>query len=151
MSPFTLRPAVPSDAAFIYDVSELTMRAYVDAAGRRWATEKMRQKCEQDARDPACSIVVVDGKQAGVYVAPLRDGTLWIDMLFLMPLVQRRGIGRALVRLAIRQAATIGGPLCIKVMNTNPARVFWQKLGFVATEDDGLFTTMRFAGPGALL
>ncbi len=67
MHAFQLRPAVAADAGFIYEVSEVTSRRYVEAMSRKWAAAPMREKCTHDARDPWTRIIVVDGVDAGVF------------------------------------------------------------------------------------
>ena len=144
---FTLRSSMPEDAEFIYGVSELTMRQHVEATGKRWATERMREKCGNDARDANTKIVLVDDRNAGVYAAFERDGAYWIDMLFLMPAVQKQGIGTALVASARTAAERRSLPIRIQVLSTNPAKEFWAARGFLVTSLEGLFYVMESAAP----
>ena len=145
MANFNLRPSIEADAAFIYEVSEVTMKGYVEAAGRRWAVQGMHEKCDDDARDPSTRIILVGEESVGVYAATVRDGALCIDMLFLLPHFQRRGIGSALVEQAYLEASRIGLPIRIQVITTNPAQAFWRERRFSVTERDDLFYTMQSA------
>ena len=145
MLQFDVRAPVAADAAFIYAVCEITMRQHVESAGKRWATEGMREKSENDALDSNTKIVFAAGQDIGVYSASVRDGAYCIDMLFLLPAFQRHGVGSALLAQARLAAANAGLPIRIQVITTNPAKAFWESHGFVVTGLDDLFYTMQSA------
>jgi GNAT superfamily N-acetyltransferase len=143
---FDLRPPVAADAAFIYTVCETTMRQHVESAGRRWATEGMREKSEKDALDSNTKIVLAAGQEIGVYSASVRDNAYCIDMLFLLPAFQRHGFGSALLAQARLAAANAKLPIRIQVITTNPAKAFWKSHGFVVTGlEDPFFYIMQSA------
>jgi GNAT superfamily N-acetyltransferase len=54
--------------------------------------------------------------------------------LFILPAHQGQGVGRHLVENLIAEAAHAGLPIRLRVLRVNPARLFYEKLGFVVTE-----------------
>jgi GNAT superfamily N-acetyltransferase len=143
---FDLRAPVAADAAFIYAVCETTMRQHVESAGRRWATEGMREKSENDALDANTKVVFTADQDIGVYSACVRDGAYCIDMLFLLPAFQRHGVGSALLAQARLAAASARLPMRIQVITTNPAKAFWESHGFKVTGlEDPFFYIMQSA------
>lgn len=125
-----LRPAVAADAGFLYDVSEIRSRRYVEAMWRKWAAARMREKCEHDARDPWTRIVVIDGVDAGVFSVESRADEHWLHRMYLLPPFQRRGIGRQWVIQVQDIARAAGLPVRQQVMRANPGRAcFYGPLG----------------------
>lgn len=132
MNGLTLRPSTPADAGFVYRVAETTMRAHVESAGKKWAAERMRAKCEQDAADAQTRVVVVDGEDAGFFKVESRADEIVIDALLLLPERQRGGIGSRLLTSVLRESIERQVPLRLSVYHANPAKSFWERQGFVA-------------------
>jgi ribosomal protein S18 acetylase RimI-like enzyme len=136
MNGIALRPAAPADAAFVYRVAETTVRAHVESAGKKWAAERMRAKCEQDAADAQTRIVVVDGADAGFLKVESRPDEIVIDALLLLPEHQRSGIGSGLLASVLRESAARQVPVRLFVYHANPARSFWERHGFAVIGED---------------
>lgn len=67
----------------------------------------------------------------------------------LMPAARGRGIGEAILRDVIEWAANAGKGVSIHVEKFNPARRLYQRLGFVVTEDKGIYELMERGTPRA--
>jgi ribosomal protein S18 acetylase RimI-like enzyme len=65
----------------------------------------------------------------------------------LMPHARNRGLGSALLRDLLDEAAAAGKPVTIYVEKFNPAMRLYQRLGFVAVEDQGVYELMRWTPP----
>jgi len=61
----------------------------------------------------------------------------------LMPAARGQGIGEAILRDVIEQAAAAGKGVSIHVEKFNPARRLYQRLGFVVAEDKGVYDLME--------
>jgi len=93
---------------------------------------------------------VADGEYQAVMKAETRVGVvsvLWsetcleIAQLFIEPKHQRRGVGRSTVSHIVRQALRTRKPVIARVLVTNPARAFWERVGFTvvdSTDEDHL-------------
>lgn len=133
-----LRPSTAADAAFIYDLCELTMKRHAEAVGRKWSVAKMRDKCAHDAVDAGTRIIQLDGQDVGAFLFFRREQDFWLDGLYLLPQAQGLGIGSRLVGSAKAQASEAGLGIGLVVMKANPARAFWERHGFAVTGDDEL-------------
>jgi ribosomal protein S18 acetylase RimI-like enzyme len=66
-----------------------------------------------------------------------------IDIAFL-PEYRGRGLGEALLRDLLDEAAAAGKPVSIHVEKLNPAMRLYRRLGFVTEEDKGIYDLMRW-------
>ncbi len=80
-------------------------------------------------------VAELDGEIAG-FLAGTSDEITW---MYVEPALQRRGVGRALIGHVLARAM---GPVRLEVLDGNPARVFYERLGFVVEST----TTGRLAG-----
>ena len=138
-----LRQAIAADAAVSYDNNELTLRPHVEAVARKWATTKMREKCETDAVDTNTRIIRVGEIDCGVYQLEPRAGEDFLHSMLLLPAFQRRGIGRHLLRAALSDATARGVPVRLFVMRANPARGYYEQFGFVVYDQTDQYFAME--------
>lgn len=139
----TLRPCRSDDAAFIYDLAELTLRPHVEALAKRWSAAKMQAKCERDAMDPSYNIVVVLGKDQGVFGVEATPEALVLHAILLRPEVQSMGIGTGLLSRVLQRSAQCGAPVRLYVGKANPARQFYERFGFSVCGEDELHYAMQ--------
>ena len=62
----------------------------------------------------------------------------WLDLFVLAPEHQGRGVGEAVLRLLIAEAALRGLPLWLSVHRDNPAQGLYRRMGFAARPRDPL-------------
>jgi ribosomal protein S18 acetylase RimI-like enzyme len=149
-----LRPARAEDR-------DLLLRVYASTREEElrlvdWSDEQkdafLRMQFEaQDAYyrehyDPATfDVIEVDGEPAGrLYVARWEDEIRIIDIA-LLPDYRGRGIGTALLRALLDEAAEAGKRLSIHVELNNPARRLYERLGFAPVEERGVYVLMEAA------
>jgi GNAT superfamily N-acetyltransferase len=90
------------------------------------------------------SIILCDGQPAGrLYVARWEQEHRLIDIA-LLPEFRGRGIGTYFMRQLQAEAASVGKPLTLHVEVFNPARQWYERLGFVLVEDKGLHLFYRW-------
>jgi len=130
MPPHTLRAATSEDAEFLYSVAEVHFRSLVESQGKRWAVQRMREKCMQDASSPSTSIIQVGGADAGFLKFEVEATAVMIDALLLLPEYQGRGVGSLMLDRVLAQARAAALPVRLSVYTANPARAFWEKHGF---------------------
>lgn len=119
-----------------------------------WSDEQkaafVRQQFEaQDAYyrehyEPATfDVIEVEGEPAGrLYVARWEEEIRIMDIA-LLPEHRGRGIGTALLRALLDEAAEAGKRLSIHVELNNPARRLYERLGFAAVEERGVYVLME--------
>jgi ribosomal protein S18 acetylase RimI-like enzyme len=90
-------------------------------------------------------VIEVDGEPAGrLYVARWEDEIRIIDIA-LLPEHRGRGIGTALLRALLEEAAEAGKRLSIHVELNNPARRLYERLGFAPVEERAVYVLMEAA------
>ncbi|MFP3881640.1 MAG: GNAT family N-acetyltransferase [Actinomycetota bacterium] len=76
-------------------------------------------------------IIVVEGEDAGYLAHERRDDHIYVSGLVLLPPFQRRGIGTKIMRSITNEASASGSDVRLQVLKSNPARWFYEKLGFI--------------------
>jgi ribosomal protein S18 acetylase RimI-like enzyme len=142
--PVALRACRSTDAGLFYDVTEQTMRVHVIAAGGAWEEESRRREAAEDSVNPGASVIVVGEVDAGILIVERLPNEVRLLMLCLLPSHQGRGIGRSLVSALQREAAARRVPLLLDVLKVNPARRFYERLGFGVEDESEYFFHMRY-------
>ncbi|MDX1545462.1 MAG: GNAT family N-acetyltransferase [Rhodothermales bacterium] len=147
-----LRPARAEDDAFLYRLYVSTRADEVAAWGLDPETldpllrmQFAGQRGQYAAQFPAADhhIVLLDGRPAGrIYVDRSEERLLLIDVAVL-PEYRGQGVGTALLRSLIEEAAAL--PVDLSVVRTNPARRLYERLGFAVVSEDAVYLRMRHA------
>ena len=128
----SLRPAAESDYDFLWWLHGATMRTYVDAI---WGwDEAFQRQFFQDHFDPARIEIVERAGEAAGYISVERgEDVIFLGAIEIAPDFQGQGIGTGLIRDLQDEAGRWGVPLKLRVLQGNPARRLYERLGFVAT------------------
>jgi ribosomal protein S18 acetylase RimI-like enzyme len=149
-----LRPATEADRPFLVDLyastraDELALVDWDDDTKRAFVEH---QFSAQDAHyrehyDGATfDVVEADGRPAGrLYVHRGQEDIRIMDIA-VTPEFRGRGIGTALLEQLMAEAESSGRSLSIHVEMDNPARVLYERLGFVPEGTHGVYVLMRWA------
>jgi ribosomal protein S18 acetylase RimI-like enzyme len=145
LPPITLRIPRKVDAGLFYDVTEQTMRVHIIAAGGAWDEERRREETTEVSLDPNASVVVVGSVDAGILLVERLPNEMHLHILYLFPSFQGLGIGSTLVSSLQREAAERQVPLRLMVLRVNPAKTFYERLGFRVEEETEHFCCMQHA------
>jgi GNAT superfamily N-acetyltransferase len=143
---YRIRPATGEDVGFLADVVIAATRAQGRLADDfdepqwrtafcKWTLEHIRR----EGADSTTSVIEVDNERAGRLRTTRAADYIELSGIQLLPDVQRRGIGTAIIEDLKAQAAGAGVPLELAVEKDNPdARKLYERLGFlqVAETDD---------------
>lgn len=140
---FRLRQSSAEDAPIFYDVINQTMREFIILTWGAWDEERVQREAEQKSLDPKAQIIQVDGVSAGVFVVERCLTHIQLEQIYLLPKYQQMGIGTALLNSLIAEAKQFQIPVCLRVMVVNPAKSFYERLGFVTTEATAEFFFME--------
>jgi len=88
-----------------------------------------------------------DGAAIGRLYVDAWTHELRIVDISLMPAARGQGLGEAILRDLIEWADGQGKGVSIHVEKFNPARYLYQRLGFVVTEDKGIYALMELGTP----
>jgi ribosomal protein S18 acetylase RimI-like enzyme len=143
--PVALRTSRSIDAGLFYEVTEQTMRAHIIAAGGAWDEERRREETTEVSLDPNARVIVVGTVDAGILLVERSPNEMHLHILYLFPIFQRLGIGSTLVSSLQREAVERYVPLRLKVLKVNPAKGFYERLGFSVEEETEHFFCMQNA------
>jgi ribosomal protein S18 acetylase RimI-like enzyme len=138
-----LRPAAESDREFLYDVYCQTMREVVE---NTWGWDEDWQRRDFDRRFEVCRTFVIEAgsRPVGGLLLDSSPATVNIVELQILPAYQSRGIGSAIVKSLIDQAARDDLDVTISVVEVNTrARRFYERLRFEVTAVEEPFIRMR--------
>ena len=148
----TLRPIGRDDEPFLFHLftsvhgptlamAELPEQQVTDLLRMQFTAQHSQYQSQYPSAD--FDIVVVNCAPAGrLYALRGPDDFVLID-ISLLPEYRNSGIGTDLVSDLINQAKHEKRPLNAHVRKDNPAWRLWQKLGFEAVRDDGVFLEIR--------
>lgn len=151
---FKLRPAVPSDGAFLFSVYASTRTEEMSLVD--WSQEQkdaflLSQFIAQDRyyreNYPGAefSVILLGEKPAGRLYIHRRKDEIRIMDITLLPDFRGLGIGTALLRQVIEEGSTKNLPVTIHVERFNPALHLYERLGFRLAEDKGVYYFMKWS------
>jgi GNAT superfamily N-acetyltransferase len=144
----TLRPAQQDDYKFLWELHRTAMQPYV-AATWGWDEAWQADYFRAHVALPRCQIIRSAGVDVGVLVVEAQSDRVFLELIEILPAYQLAGIGTAVIRQILSQAMDQGLPVALRVLKVNPARVFYERLGFVVTEETATHYLMSTpAGPG---
>jgi GNAT superfamily N-acetyltransferase len=124
-----LRPASPADAEFVFRLAEAGLRHYAEQTWGKWDDAGTRASFV-----PATHrIIQYGGQDVGCIALVESPDELELNRLFILPEFQNRGIGARLMGEVIAGARARRKPIRLRVLAVNPARRFWERLGFRVT------------------
>jgi ribosomal protein S18 acetylase RimI-like enzyme len=140
-----LRSAAESDREFLYALHRTTMHEVID---NTWGWDDAWQRADFDRRFSACAVSIIDiqGRAAGGLWLESTPDSLHIVELQLVPDMQGKGVGSAVVQHIIQQGINRGLPVTLSVVPANPrAKRLYERLGFEVTGVEAPFIHMRHA------
>src|SRR5215217_7780322 len=149
-----LRPVSDNDDQFLLGVyastreDELAQAEWVEGQKDiflRWQFDLQRREYESRFPDAAYDVIVVDDQRAGRIWVGSDDEQIRLLDIALLPQFQNRGVGTALLRRLIQEAARQDKVLrhMVFVLNNNAER-FYERLGFKRIEDLGAYKHMEW-------
>ncbi len=150
---YTLSPVQPDDAPFLQAVYASTRAdelALVDwTAGQKQAFIDMQY--EAQARhyalhypDAQYSIIQQGGARIGRLIVERGQKTMLLMDIALLPEYRNQGTGTAILRDLMNEARQTHRTVVLHVENFNPARRLYERLGFRAGPENGIYREMEW-------
>jgi GNAT superfamily N-acetyltransferase len=129
------RKTIASDFDFIYSLYRQTLYEYVE---QTWGHKEdfQRNRMREDFDTLPFEIVCSQGKDIGVISVVDEETALKIKFLMIEPIYQRQGFGGLILRQILEQAAKREIPVNLSVFRINPAKAFYERLGFKVVGSD---------------
>ena len=147
-----LRPATDDDRPFLTRLYATTREHELDVVDWDDATKRAFVEQQFGAHDAhyrahypgaALDVVEVDGDPAGRLYVHRGKRDIRIMDIIVAPAFRGRGLGTALLRDLVAEAQASGRTLSIHVEQTNPARSLYERLGFAAAGEHGIYVRME--------
>jgi ribosomal protein S18 acetylase RimI-like enzyme len=140
---FKLRPSNIDDAPLFYSVIDQTMRNFILAAWGRWDEARVQSEALADSISPNSQIIQIGNLAVGVLMVERFPTHIQLVQIYLLPEYQRLGIGTVLLKNLMAEAQQSQIPVRLKVMIINPAKLFYEKIGFIVTAETPEFFSME--------
>ena len=142
---FELRPAARDDEALLFDLHRAALRKYVDAT---WGWDDDWQRAHFATHyAPARNAIIVRKGQRGPVIGRVSLTRHWQKVFLrdieLIAAERNRGLGSAVIHAVLALARESHRPVELLVLNCNPARRLYARLGFAVIADDGSRLRMR--------
>lgn len=135
MTAYTLRDAAVHDYEFLYNLHVATMKQYVEQTWG-WDEARTANMFQERFHRSDYQIVVVDGRDIGAINREKREDTIYISNIEIIPEYQGRGIGTAITNSILAEARRDGLSVTLRVLKVNPARHWYERLGFIVTKEN---------------
>ena len=139
----SIRTAKQEDLKFLFALHCSTMYDYIEATWgweEGWQQNYFREHFQPENNQ----IIVLKGHDIGRVEVEYKKEAVHICNIQILPEYQNKGIGSFIILEIIGQAQRQRRPVTLQVLKVNPARQFYERLGFVvAGEDDAHFKMKR--------
>ncbi|QKG84886.1 GNAT family N-acetyltransferase [Kroppenstedtia pulmonis] len=130
---WSLRPSVPDDLHFVFQLNKQNMRHYVEKI-RGWDDEAEWQDMKSKFQPGHDRIIVVGKEDSGVLAVDTTDKEIFLRHIELLPRYHNIGIGTMLIQQLLNRSKKTGRSVRLTVLKDNPAVRLYQRLGFVITK-----------------
>src|SRR5687768_15652148 len=110
------------------------MRPYAMQTWGEWPEEKVRRRAYENVSAGKTEIIELDGQAIGIFRVERSPGSYDLKQIFLLPSYQHRGIGTVLIQSLLSEAKAVSATVRLRVLNVNPARSLYKRLGFRVVE-----------------
>ena len=128
------RPALDNDIDFLYALHVATMKEYVD---KTWSWNEIYQETrfKKNYVPAEIQIITLDAQAVGMISLEERHEDIFLRVIEIHPMYQRRGLGTTIIQKIIDDASDQRKPVRLQVLKVNPAKRLYDRLGFAVTEE----------------
>lgn len=119
-----------------------TMRPYMQELDV-WDEEEQRSSFATQWKVEEVRIMSVDGNDAGWLQVAELPAEIRLQKFFILPEYQRSGIGSEVLSRLLAIWRPTGKKIVLRVLKNNPARKFYERLGFSVIAEAGVVFRMR--------
>jgi ribosomal protein S18 acetylase RimI-like enzyme len=123
-----------SDFEFLYALCRSTMECYVISAWGKWCDEIVRSQLLDGLNANTFQGIFVDRLRVGAIAVERHDTHIQIEDLYILKEFQNQGIGTSIILDLIEEARQSFKPVRLRVLSSSPARILYERLGFVVVQ-----------------
>ena len=142
----TRRLAAAGDLDFLWDLHISTMRSYVEQTWG-WDEAFQRDFFDEHFKTRPNEILEINGLPIGLLEIETHHDLVILKSIAIDPTFQRQGIATNLIQKIIGEAAASGRPVQLQVLKVNPAKVLYERLGFIVYGETATHHLMRTSSP----
>jgi GNAT superfamily N-acetyltransferase len=136
--------ASPKDFDRIYLLCENTMRLYVEA-NLGDCFEKLARRTISDLLQRGLfTMLYADGIWLGALAQERHATHIQLEELYVQPAQQNQGVGTNVMAHLMGQSKALSLPIHLHVLRSNPARVFYERLGFLVVRSTPVVHHMAY-------
>jgi ribosomal protein S18 acetylase RimI-like enzyme len=152
-----LRPAVPGDEAFLYELYCSTRAGEIAAFGWDQAQQDaflqlqfrgLQRHYQVQQLDVDSRIILQEGRPIGQLIVMRSATEIRLADIELLPQYRGAGIGTALIQSLLAESTESGRPVTLHVEKHSRAVPLYQRLGFLITSDIGFHYKMEWQPEG---
>ncbi len=133
---YTFRHVNGGDIEWLLKLRLSTMGGYIEASGQQLIIEEQRARLLEDFE--SIKIVTVHDSDIGM-LKVVRNPEEWkLVQIQIFPRFQGSGLGTSIVNALVAEALGKHVPLTLSVLKVNPAKSFYDRLGFHIIEEKEL-------------
>ena len=122
------------DLEYLYSLCEATMRTYTETVWGCWNEPEIRKHFADSLSKEMFECILENGDRVGALSIESHEGYFQLEQIYIEPSHQNRGIGGEVVKTLIARAKKEVILIRIRVLKPNPAKRFYERLGFVVSE-----------------
>ena len=133
------------DLEYLYSLCEVTMRTYTEKVWGSWNELEVRKHFTSALAEGKYEGIFKGGTRIGAISVERHQNFFQLDQIYIEPSYQNRGFGEIVVRKLIAKAEKDKLPIRLRVLKPNPAKLFYEKLGFAVYESTEERFSMEYA------
>jgi len=142
MKPLTIktRSGRETDLRFVCDLSRRNMEEYTKKIWGGWDNKRFKASLDKKR----LTIICRNNRRVGFFDIELHDGVAYLHNIQLSRIVQGRGLGKQMMLMMEWKAKKADvKKLEAKVFSDNPAKKFYQKIGYAIIKEENGVTLIR--------
>jgi ribosomal protein S18 acetylase RimI-like enzyme len=142
-----LRLAGDDDFAYVYRLCESTMRSYVEADLGDCFEPIARPTIQKLLKRGAFFKIYANDVLVGAVAHERHETHVQLEEIYLEAAAQNRGLGTQVMKHFLDDASSLELPIRLHVLLSNPARRFYERLGFAITRSTPEAHFMEYKPP----
>ena len=131
---YELRQATPADTQLVRELKFSGLRPYVEKLWG-WDAHDQEERFQASFVPDRQQIIRYESRDVGMLHVEDHGDEVILAGIYIATSHRSKGLGSAIIRDVLAQAALAGKPVKLRVLRPNPARELYERLGFRVAEE----------------